>query len=168
MSIADSMLMEFDHEMANTRKVLERVPEDRFDWAPHEKSMKLGRLTSHLATLPTWAAETLNNDELDLAPPGQTPQPSPSYDTRQKALDAFDKNVADARAAIASATDERMMGPWSLLMGGQKLFTLPRAAVLRSFVMNHNIHHRAQLGVYLRMNDVPVPQTFGPTADERM
>lgn len=168
MSIADSMLMEFDNEMANTRKVLERVPDDRFDWAPHEKSMKLGRLTSHLATLPTWAVETFSNDGFDLAPPGETPQPAPTFNTRKDALDAFDKNVADARAAIAAATDERMMGSWSLLMGGQALFTLPRVAVLRSFVMNHNIHHRAQLGVYLRLNDIPVPQTFGPTADERM
>jgi uncharacterized damage-inducible protein DinB len=166
MAISESILPEFDQEMANTRKTLERVPEDKFDWKPHEKSFAMGGLATHVANLPSWAIITLNQDEFDMEPPGAEPFKMPEAKSRQELLDMFDKNVADARAAIAGASDERMFSPWSLLKGGNTLMTLPKIAVLRSFVMNHIIHHRAQLGVYLRLNDVPVPSIYGPSADE--
>jgi uncharacterized damage-inducible protein DinB len=152
--------------MANTRKTLERVPEDKFAWKPHEKSWAMGGLATHLANLPSWAVLTLSQDSFDMAPPGGEPWKNPLASSRQELLEMFDKNIADARAAIAGASDERMFSPWSLLSGGNTLMTLPKIAVLRSFVMNHIIHHRAQLGVYLRLNDVPVPSIYGPSADE--
>lgn len=166
MGLSESLLPEFDHEMANTRKTLERIPEDKLDWKPHEKSMTLGHLATHLATLPTWAVHTIEAGSLDLAPEGvplPTPQPVTS---QQEALTRFDTHVAAARKSIAGSDDAHLLKPWSLLKGGVTLITLPRIAVLRSFVMNHNIHHRAQLGVYLRLNDVPVPSIYGPSADE--
>lgn len=166
MTLSESLLPEFDHEMANTRKSLERVPEAKFDWKPHQKSGTLGWLASHLAVLPSWATITIEQDSLDIAPPGGPPYEMPVATSRQTALEMFDTNVAAARAAIAGASDEHLLKAWSLLSGGNTVFTLPRIAVLRSFIMNHNIHHRAQLGVYLRLNDVPVPAIYGPSADE--
>jgi uncharacterized damage-inducible protein DinB len=166
MSISNSLLPEFDQEMANTRKTLERVPDDKFDWKPHEKSYAMGTLVNHLANLPSWTSFTIDQDDLDLAPPGAPPYRVNEVNTREEILATFDKNVAAARAAIAGASDEHLFRPWTLLKGGQTLLTLPRIAVLRSFVMNHIIHHRAQLGVYLRLNDVPVPSIYGPSADE--
>ena len=163
MALAAALLPEFDHEMANTRKTLERVPEDRFGWKPHEKSMTLGRLTSHIAELPRWGAVTFERDFLDLAHPEGHALVATS---RAAALQAFDANVAAARAALAAAGDEYLLQPWTLRMGDKTIFTLPRIAVLRAMVMNHMIHHRAQLGVYLRLNDVPVPSIYGPSADE--
>jgi uncharacterized damage-inducible protein DinB len=126
----------------------------------------MGGLATHLANLPSWAVLTLSQDSFDMAPPGGEPWKNPLASSRQELLEMFDKNIADARAAIAGASDERMFSPWSLLSGGNTLMTLPKIAVLRSFVMNHIIHHRAQLGVYLRLNDVPVPSIYGPSADE--
>jgi uncharacterized damage-inducible protein DinB len=166
MPISKMILPEFDHEMANTRKTLERVPDDKFAWKPHEKSSSLGGLATHLANIPSWTAETFDRDELDLAPPGEPPYRLEEAKSRAELLAAFDKNVASARAALESASDENWQGKWSLLMGGNPIFTLPRKAVMRSFVMNHLIHHRAQLGVYLRLLDVPVPSIYGPSADE--
>jgi uncharacterized damage-inducible protein DinB len=166
MSISASLLGEFDHEFANTRRVLERVPEGKFDWKPHPKSMALGRLASHLTELPLWCTHTFKLTELDLAPPGAPPYQPATLATRDAILKAFDENLAPARAALAAASDADFLVPWSLKSGGQTLFTLPRIAVYRSFVMNHMIHHRAQLGVYLRLNDVPVPPLYGPSADE--
>jgi uncharacterized damage-inducible protein DinB len=166
MAISESLLPEFDQEMANTRKTLERVPDDKFGWKPHEKSYAMGGLTTHLANLPSWAVLTINADSFDMAPPGAEPFKMPEVKSRQEALEMFDKNVADARAALAAASDEHLLKPWSLLSGGNTLMTLPKIAVLRSFVMNHIIHHRAQLGVYLRLNDIPVPSIYGPSADE--
>jgi len=166
MSISQALLPEFDHEMANTRKSLERVPEDKFGWKPHEKSMPMGNLAVHLATLPGWTVQTLQQESLDLAPPDGEPFKLPEAKNTKEVVAMFDQNVADARAALAEATDEQLMKPWSLLMTGKTIFTLPRVAVLRGFVMNHSIHHRAQLGVYLRLNDVPVPSIYGPSADE--
>jgi uncharacterized damage-inducible protein DinB len=166
MPLSDALLPEFDHEMASVRKHLERVPDDKLAWKPHEKSMPLGRLAMHLAEIPGWVVPTIQQDSLDLAPPGGPefkPRPAGS---RQEALEAFDKNVKQARAVIESASDAHLMKPWSLLAGGKTIFTLPRIATLRSFVFSHAIHHRAQLGVYLRLNDVPVPSSYGPTADE--
>ncbi|MGH9735753.1 MAG: DinB family protein [Candidatus Acidiferrales bacterium] len=166
MALRDGLLAQFDHEMVGTRKTLERVPEGKPDWAPHPKSMKLGRLAGHLAELPGWTVETINHDSLDIHPPNG-PQVQPLVMTsRKQLLEAFDKNAASARAALAGASDENLLGSWTLLAGGQKIFSMPRLAVLRSFVLSHIIHHRAQLGVYLRMNDVPVPSLYGPSADE--
>lgn len=166
MTIAEMILPELDQEMAGTRRTLERVPMDRADWAPHEKSMKLGYLAGHLASLPSWVVATLKEDSLDLAPPGGEPYRSPEYETREELLAAFDANVAAAREALAETPDEAFGESWSLLQGGETLFTMPRLAVVRSFVFNHMIHHRGQLTVYLRLNEVPVPGLYGPSADE--
>jgi uncharacterized damage-inducible protein DinB len=166
MPLKDLLLPEFDQEMASTRKTLERIPEDKFDWKPHEKSMALGYLATHLANLPSWAVNAISADSLDLAPPSAPPYQMPVASSRAEVVEMFDQNVAAARAAIAGASDEHFMTPWSLLKGGQTILTFPRLTVVRSFVLNHGIHHRAQLGVYLRLNDVPVPSIYGPSADE--
>jgi len=166
MPLNQSLLGEYDHEMANTRKTLERVPEDKFEWAPHPKSMKLRNLAQHLAEMPGWVVETLQKDKLDIAPEGQFVASEP-VKSRKDLLALFDKNVAAGRKALVEATDDaQFMKPWALLATGKTLFSMPRIAVLRSFVMNHSIHHRAQLGVYLRLNNVPVPALYGPSADE--
>jgi uncharacterized damage-inducible protein DinB len=152
--------------MASTRKALERIPEDKFDWKPHEKSWAMGGLATHLANLPVWTVYTINRDSLDLAPPGGGSFKVEEKSSRREILEDFDKNVAAARAAIAGASDEEMLKPWTLLKAGVTLMTLPKIAMLRSFVMNHIIHHRGQFTVYLRLNDVPVPSIYGPSADE--
>jgi uncharacterized damage-inducible protein DinB len=166
MPINEYILPEFDQEMGSTRKMLEHVPDSRFDFKPHTKSWNLQQLATHLSLLPSWGVVTLNQDSIDIAPPGQPPYQPPMAGSQKELLDSFDKNVKDARAAIAAATDETFFKPWSLLKGGQTLMTMPKAAVLRSFVINHIIHHRAQLGVYLRLLDIPVPGMYGPSADE--
>lgn len=166
MSLSESILPEFDHEMATTRKVLERIPEDKFGWKPHEKSPTLAWLATHLAVLPYWVVGTIEQDSLDAAPVGGASPFAREATSRQEVLDLFDKNLGLARAALEGASDEHLRQPWTLLAGGRTIFTLPRLATLRSFVMNHMIHHRAQLGLYLRLNDVPVPAIYGPSADE--
>jgi uncharacterized damage-inducible protein DinB len=166
MGMSSALLPEFDQEMANTRKTLSRAPDEQFGWKPHEKSLTLGSLVTHLANIPTWAIWMLEGDCLDVAPGGVPVGRIAPAKSQSEALETFDKNVAAARAAIAGANDEQLRKPWSLLSNGKTIFTLPRIAVLRSFVMNHSIHHRAQLGVYLRLNDVPVPALYGPSADE--
>ena len=166
MALSEALLPEFDQEMALTRKCLERIPEDKLDWAPHQKSMKLGRLAGHIAEMPGWGATTFQTDSLDMAPPGGPAFEGMIVKSRSEVLDAFDKNVRQARAAIQQASDQQFSEPWSLLAGGKTIFTMPRVAVLRGMVINHLIHHRAQLGVYLRLNDVPVPSIYGPSADE--
>lgn len=168
MGLNTALLPEFDQEMNNTRRTLERVPEDKLGWKPHEKSWAMGGLATHLAHLAGWANWAIEKDSLDLAPQGVPIPPMEAVKSRQELLAMFDKNVAAARAAIAGASDEHLMKPWSLLHNGKTLLTLPRIAVVRSFVMNHSIHHRAQLGVYLRLNDVAVPAIYGPSADEGM
>ena len=162
MEIVDSLIPEFDHEMATTRKVLERVPEDRFEWKPHEKSFPLGILATHVATLPTWATETLMRSQIDLV--GNT-QPT-AAGSKSELLAAFDKNTTDARAALSGRSDAELMAMWSLKRNGKTVFSMPKTTVLRSFVLNHLIHHRAQLTVYLRLLDIPVPSIYGPSADE--
>lgn len=167
MSIGASLLPEFDHEMANTRRTLERVPDSTFGWKPHEKSPTMGDLVSHLSNLPSWMTITIEQDSIDMAPPdGSEPPRTTPVTSTAAALEAFDANVSAGRATIAGATDEKMMETWSLLQGGETVFAMPRIAVVRSFIMNHMIHHRAQLTVYLRMNDVPLPALYGPSADE--
>ena len=167
MPYAAAVLPEFDQEMANTRKVLERVPEDKLDWRPHPKSNTIGWNANHLAEIPGWVQSTLTLSSLDIAPPGGPAYQSPKLSSRQKILEVFDRNVAAARKALAAVKDEDIMQPWSLLQGGKPLFTMPRAAVIRGFVLNHTIHHRAILCVYLRLNDVPVPGMYGPSGDDQ-
>jgi len=166
MGLSESLLPEFDNEMANTRKTLERVPLEKFDWKPHEKSTAMGGLATHLSNIPTWAGHTIDQDSLDLAPGGKPLPPIERAKSQAELLATFDGNVAKARAAIADASDAELFKPWSLMMNGNTMLTLPKIAVLRSFVMNHLIHHRAQLGVYLRLNDIAVPSIYGPSADE--
>jgi uncharacterized damage-inducible protein DinB len=165
MPIAQDLLPEFDHEAAVTRTVLERVPEARADWKPHPRSMSLGHLAVHLASIPNWAVLTLREKEFDLAPPGSGPYVPPAWESLAATLAAFDGAIVKARAALVATSDLEMSQPWTLKKGGQKIFTAPRGATLSSFVLNHSVHHRAQLGVYLRMLDVPVPAMYGPTAD---
>jgi uncharacterized damage-inducible protein DinB len=167
MPIKDALLPEFDQEMANTRKVLERCPEDKFGWKPHPKSFSMASLATHLANMAAWAVDTMAKDSFDVSPPGAPPYKEEPVSTRKELLERFDKNVANARAAIAAASDEQFMATWSLLAGGQTLFAMPRTVCMRSFVMNHIIHHRGQLTVYLRLNDIPVPAIYGPSADEQ-
>jgi uncharacterized damage-inducible protein DinB len=161
MSISAALVPEFDAEMATTRRTLERVPDDKLGWKPHEKSMSLGRLASHIAEMPSWGVVGLNMDVLDMA--NYKPWEGAS---RAEILAVFDKNVAEARAAMAAASDEKYMQNWSLAMGGKTLMTMPKIAVVRSFMLNHVIHHRGQFSVYLRMNDIAVPSIYGPSADE--
>ena len=160
------LIPEFDHEMANTRKALERVPEEKFGWKPHEKSMSLGRLASHLAEIPSYTSRTMESESLDVRPPGQPPYQPLTTASRAEVLELFDKNVAAARTALAAASDSQLMTPWTLLAGGQPMFTLPRVGVVRGMILNHLIHHRGQLSVYLRLTGVPVPSLYGPSADE--
>jgi uncharacterized damage-inducible protein DinB len=166
MGISESLLPEFDHEMANTRKTLERIPHEKFDWKPHEKSTAMGGLATHLSNLPRWAVYAIDQDSLELAPEGKPLPPAELPKSEAELLAIFDTNSAEARAAIAGASDEALFKPWTLMSNGNEILTLPKIAVLRSFVMNHIIHHRAQLGVYLRLNDIPVPPIYGPSADE--
>src|SRR5437763_5406653 len=144
MSISQTILPEFDHEMANTRKTLERVPDNKFAWKPHEKSMTLGGLATHLANIPSWTKNTFEGNELDVAPPGQPPYRLEEKKSTVELLAAFDENVASARAALEAANDDNWQGKWSLLMGGKKILTLTRTAVMRGYIMSHSHHHCAQ------------------------
>jgi uncharacterized damage-inducible protein DinB len=168
MPFTDAFLPEYDHEMSTTRRVLERLPEKNFAFKPHEKSMSLAQLASHLAEITSWAGAITGSDSFDVAPPGGAPYKPPLYQTRQEVLRRFDENVKAARGLIAGVNDSQSMKPWSLLKGGERVFTLPKGGVLRSMILNHSIHHRGQLTVYLRLNNVPLPQVYGPTADEGM
>jgi uncharacterized damage-inducible protein DinB len=166
MSIGQSMLPEFDEEMKNTRKVLERVPTEKWNWKPQEKSGTLGWMASHVGTIPDWITMTINTEELDYAPvngPSYTP---PKIENREQLLAAFDKGTAEARAALAGVSDAEIMKDWTLLAGGQKIFAMPRVACLRGMCLNHLYHHRGQLTMYFRQLGVPVPGLYGPSADE--
>jgi uncharacterized damage-inducible protein DinB len=165
MSFAETLLPEFDREMAGTRQLLERVPEADAGWRPHPKSFALGELAIHLSNLPLWGRLTVELPELNLGAPDNANLVRVPFTSTRDLLERFDRHVREARAALASSSDEAMGAPWSLRNGGRTVFTLPRAAVLRSFVLNHMIHHRGQLTVYLRLRDVPLPSTYGPSAD---
>jgi uncharacterized damage-inducible protein DinB len=162
MLLREPLLREFNQESAVTRRVLERLPEDRWTWKPHPKSMSVQDLSSHLAHLPVWLKMTLRTDVLDLA---VTPPNTAAADLAAL-LEHFETNVAEARAALAEATDEALEASWTLRVGEQVILTRPRIHVVRDFVLSHTIHHRAQLGVYLRLLDIPVPPMYGPTADD--
>jgi uncharacterized damage-inducible protein DinB len=167
MAIRDAFLPEFDHEMGTTRKTLERVPETNTDWKPHDKSMTMGRLAGHLVELPTLVPLALERESVDFRPPGAPPRQPNIMSTRKQLLEDFDKNVAAARAAIAQSSDEDLKKIFTLQAGGKTIFSLPRTAALRGFILNHIIHHRGQLSVYLRLNNVAVPSIYGPSADEQ-
>jgi uncharacterized damage-inducible protein DinB len=166
MKISDALLPEFDQEMANTRKCLARIPDDKFSYKPHPKSFEMGALAMHIATMLEWGVVTLNSDNFDYAPVGGEPYVAPKAKDNAELLAIFDKNSAGFRAALAAAENEDMMKPWSLLGGGVTMFTMPKVAVVRGMIFNHIVHHRGQLSVYLRMCDVPVPAIYGPSADE--
>ena len=160
MTFGQSLLSEFDQEMALTRKAIARVPDDKADWKPHPKSFSLAHLTQLVSTMPGWLTNMVTETELDLAK-------SPGYSTQTTAslLAMFDTLVAQARATLSAATDADFAKSWSLKHSGEVLLTLPRREVVRQTI-NHLVHHRAQLTVYLRLLDVPVPSMYGPTADE--
>lgn len=158
-------LAAFDQIVTGSRAILEAVPEDRMDWRPHEKSWTLGELATHLANIPNWTIPTLAVAEFDVSPAEGGPPPMAAFTSTDELLQAFDTSSAAAREAIESASEEDIAGPWTMLVAGEPRFTMPKSVVLRTFIFDHMIHHRAQVGIYLRLLDVPVPQTFGPTAD---
>ncbi|QDU41822.1 DinB superfamily protein [Symmachiella dynata] len=166
MNIGQTMIPEFDMEMANTRKVLQLVPDEKWDWKIHDKSNTVGWVANHLADIPAWVEKILCHDTLDVEPVEGQPYQSPVETSTAAVLALFDKNVATARQLLETVEDAKLFEPWSLLRQGQELMTLPRLAVLRTWVLNHTIHHRAHLCVYLRVNDVPVPGLYGPSADD--
>lgn len=168
MSIAESLLPEFDREMGLTRQLLERVPNEKASWKPHPKSFSLGDLSLHIANVLTWAVSTMKQTEFDINPPGGPGFVPLKFESVGTTLKTLDDNVRTTRGVIAGATDGEMMVMWTFKNGGKTIFSMPRVAVLRSFVMNHMIHHRGQLTVYLRELDVPLPQMYGPTADSPM
>ncbi|HSM76722.1 MAG TPA: DinB family protein [Bryobacteraceae bacterium] len=161
-TISKAMLPEFEQEMASTRKILERVPDNKFEFKPHEKSMAMGRLAGHIAELPGWGAHTLQVDLLEIEPGQQGFSPS----TRKELMETFEKGVKETRELLANVSDEELQKVWTLKFGGQTIMSIPKVQVLRGMVINHLIHHRAQLGVYLRLNDVELPGMYGPSADE--
>jgi len=166
MTIGQTLLAEFDEEMKNTRRVLERCPDEKWNWKPHEKSGTLGWLAGHVATMVGWLPMTIKTQELDYAPvdgPGFEP---PKITNRKELLAEFDKNAAESRAALSTVSDAEMIKNWKLLAGGQEIFSMPRTACIRGMVLNHHIHHRAQLTVYFRLLGVAVPGLYGPSADE--
>lgn len=161
--LAMAFLGELENEAKTARAVLERVPADKFDWQPHEKSMKMGRLAVHVAEMFGWTKETLKSDVLDFSTMDMTPfEPR----TTDELLAFFDDQIANAKAILAETSDETFMTDWTMRNGETVYFTMPKVAVMRTFVMNHIIHHRGQLSVYLRLNDIPVPSIYGPSADE--
>lgn len=168
MTLTEMLLPEFDQELAGARKILERVPEEKLDWTPHAKSPSMAWLATHLAQLASWVSYTLVTDAIDVASPEMAAARPPLATSRQALLELFDAVAPKAREALAGASDEVLLQPWTLRAGGADIFTLPRVRVLRIMVMNHLVHHRAQLGVYLRLNDIPLPSLYGPTADEPM
>lgn len=162
MPIAQSLLPELDHEIATTRKVLERVPEARFAWKPHPKSYSLHDLAGHIANTVSWGPTTITTSEFDVSQPFAPRR----FETTAQLLEEFDRNAAAFRATLAKATDADLAANWSLRAGPQVFFSQPKVGVLRGFVMNHLIHHRGQLSVYLRLLDVPLPSIYGPSADD--
>jgi uncharacterized damage-inducible protein DinB len=162
MSIRDGLLADFDHEMGTTRRLLERLPDDRLSWKPHPRSMTLGGLATHLSSIPQWGGTILNDSAFDLA---SAPPPLAEKTSRAEIVAGFDDICRQTRAAM-DKTDAEYQAVWTLKRGGQQVFSVPRAAAFRSFVLHHIIHHRGQLSLYLRLNDVPVPAIYGPSADE--
>lgn len=162
-TLGTAFLAELEQEAKVAREVLSRVPADKFDWKPHDKSMSFGKLASHVAEMVSWTGPTLDHPELDFAKMDYKPfEPK----TTQELLEFFDKNLAEAVQVLNNMTDDRFMESWSLRNGEKIYFTMPKIVAMRSFVMNHIVHHRGQLSVYLRLNDIAVPSMYGPSADE--
>ena len=161
MTFKETMLPEFDQEMKTTRRMLERVPGDKGEWKPHERSFSVGHLAQLLSWMPGWITNTLTSDFLDIGG-----SPKYSYEKTESLLETFDRNVKEARAAIAAVEEADLEKPWSLKMGDKTLMTLPRGVTARQH-LSHLVHHRGQMSVYLRLLDIPVPSIYGPTADER-
>lgn len=166
MSIATLLLPEFEQEMAGVRRTLERIPDDKLAWKAHERSNTIGWLASHLANIPSWVESTIIADELDIHPVGSEPYKTPVLGDISSVLELFDANVATAKSLLAKTDDETFAKPWSLLIQGQPVLTSTKHGVVRTWVINHSIHHRGILTVYLRLNDIPVPGLYGPSADE--
>lgn len=163
MAIIDGYLPEFDREMGTTRRLLERVPFDDPQWQPHAKSMSLVKLATHISEIPNFALRAMTANEFDVAAPRE---PKPPVTSAAELVARFDANVAAAREVLVGKTDPELMVPWKLVNGGKEVFTLPRLGVLRTLFLNHIIHHRGQLTVYLRLRDIPLPSIYGPSADE--
>jgi uncharacterized damage-inducible protein DinB len=166
MAIKDALLPEYDHEIGATRRLFERVPETDFAWKPHEKSYSLGELSAHIANIPNWLGPTFDYTEFDAATLPDSARPTVPA-SRAELLQRFDDTARKGRARLDDQSDATMAAAWTFKNGGYEVFTMPRAAVVRSFIMNHMIHHRGQLTVYLRLRNVPLPSIYGPTADER-
>ena len=166
MSIADLLLPEFDAEVATTRKVLERVPDDRIEWKPHDKAFPMGHLAQLVAMIPGWTTFLITKSEFDIAPK-EGPTAVYKFQPVSEILALFDRSVAEARPLIAGATDEALLQPWTLKAQGQVINTMSRYLHLRTNMLNHLVHHRAQLGIYLRLTEQKVPQMYGPTADDK-
>ena len=163
MPFSQTLLPEFDEEMMNTRKLLECVPDGKFDYQPHAKSMTMARLASHVAELPSWVPFTVDLEVLDMSP-DMKPE---IFTTRAALLEKFDKGVAEAPEKIAATSDQKWQVTWTFKYAGKEIMSMPRSKVMRSVIMNHLVHHRAQLGVYLRLNEVEIPGMYGPSADEQ-
>ncbi len=166
MPLRDLLLPEWEAEMAATRGVLQRLPEARYDWRPHARSWPAGQLAGHVANIAEWGVMTLTRDAFDLQPPDAPPVALEPPCTQAELLSRLDTAREAARAALADTSDERLHQPWSLLIAGKPFRTWRRYSALRQFVLNHLVHHRGQLSLYLRLMDVPVPSVYGPTADE--
>ena len=162
-NIANGLIGELTHEAATTRKILERIPPEKFDYKPHEKSMSMVRLATHVAEMTGWVIETVNKTELDFATIDYKPF---APQTTEELVGYLDKIVTDAVEALKNTSDEAMLENWTLRNGETVYFTMPRVQVLRGMVFNHIVHHRGQLSVYMRLNDIPVPALYGPSADE--
>jgi len=165
-TVVELLIPEFAAEMASTRRVLAAVPDDRFDWKPHEKSMSLGRLAGHVASIPSWLTDALREGRMEVAPGQARENVTFRPVSTAQMLERFDTWVAQAQAELAASSDAALEGEWFMTFKGQVVLRLPRRSVIRTWVLNHLIHHRAQLGVYLRLNDIKVPGVYGPTADE--
>jgi uncharacterized damage-inducible protein DinB len=161
--LSQSIIPELKQEGAQTKKILEKVPFDQWQWKPHQKSMALGRLASHVAELPKWITMCINTDELDFSKRGYKAN---VFESREQLLQHLDQNVQEALATLEKTTDAQLLENWTLRNGEHVIFTMPKIAVIRSMAMNHMIHHRGQLSVFLRLMDIPVPGMYGPSADE--
>ena len=165
MKIAETLAAQFDHEMATTRTLLERVPDDAAAWKPHPKSMSMGELASHIAAMPNWLGLIVQRDEVDFAGPAGKELATPKFESTSALVGMFDRNIKSGRSALIAASDEDMRKPWALRNGAHQIISMPRVGVVSGFVLSHMIHHRGQLSVYLRLQDVPLPPIYGPTAD---
>lgn len=166
MKLTDLFLADLEREVPASRRVLERIPDGRYDWRPHPKSMQMGYLSTLVATMPAWIDTMVNQDGLDFAPKDGSKYEARELRTSGDLVKALEEAVEKARAALKGTTDEHLMTSWKLLAGGHLISEIPRYIQIRDGALNHWAHHRGQLSVYLRLNDVPVPSIYGPTADE--